>query len=87
MVDEGGEGVCGVVCVVVHAEKPTTVCTFETSPLLPPHVYRQHVHMYKTCGRFVGTHGAFLNVHTEWVSSKKTHVELSFAPKVHQVTA
>ena len=28
-------------------------------------VYRHHVHMYKTCGRVAGTHGALLNVHTQ----------------------
>ena len=28
-----------------------------------PRVYRQHVHMYQTCGRGASTHGDVLNVH------------------------
>ena len=63
--------VWGVVCGA------PVVCTFETPSVCT----------YITCGRFADTHGDVLNVHMGVVSSKKTHIELSFAPEVHQVTA
>ena len=55
-------GVCGVVFVL------WCWCTLEKPPCVDskrPRVYRQHVHMSKTCGRVAGTHGDVLNRHTE----------------------
>ena len=48
-------------------ERPS-VCAFNTSPCVRskcPRVYRQHVHMFYTCGHVAGTHGDILNAHTE----------------------
>ena len=59
-------GVFGGVCVW-HAENPPSV-DFNTPPCVHSkrlRAYRQHVHMYKTCGRGASTHGNVLNEHTE----------------------
>ena len=47
-------------------ERPS-VCAFNTSPCVRskcPRVYRQHAHMFYTCGHVAGTHGDILNAHT-----------------------
>ena len=67
-------GVCGVACVVWHAE--TTVCRFKTPPCVHSkrhRVYRHHAHMcFNMCAwcqytrkRFECTHGGVLDGHTE----------------------
>ena len=68
-------GVCVAVCVSVcvsvfvvvwHAE--TSVCAFNTSPCVRskcPRVYRQHAHMFFSCGHVAGTHWDVLNAHTQ----------------------
>ena len=63
-------GVCRCVCrcLLWCVTLKTSVCAFNTSPCVRskrPRVYRQHAHMFFSCGHVAGTHGDVLNAHTE----------------------
>ena len=54
---------CVVWCLLWCGTLKTSVCAFNTSPCVRSkrsRVYRQHAHMYKTCGHVAGTHVTFL---------------------------
>ena len=69
-----GVEVCTLCVVLVvwcgaawHAEN-LSVCRFKTHPCVRSRrlrVYRENVRVFRTCGRFPGTHGGVLNAHTE----------------------
>ena len=50
----------------------TSVCSFKTPPCVRSgrlRVYEENARMFNTCGRFLGTHGGVLNLHTERFSA------------------
>ena len=58
---------CVVWCLLWCGTLKTSVCAFNTSPCVRSkrsRVYRQHAHMFYTCGHVAGTHGDILNAHT-----------------------
>ena len=62
-----GVWLCVVWCLLWCGTLKTSVCAFNPSPCVRSkrsRVYRQHAHMYKTCGHVAGTHGDNLNAHT-----------------------
>ena len=59
---------CVCRCLLWCGTLKTSVCAFNTSPCVRskcPRVYRQHAHMFFSCGHVAGTHGDVLNVHTQ----------------------
>ena len=58
---------CVVWCLLWCGTLKTSVCAFNTSPCVRskcPRVYRQHAHMFFSCGHVAGPHGDILNAHT-----------------------